>query len=419
MGEGLAFCGTSDLSGLVRGKSFPEADIEARMRRGVGITHSNIMMSAFGPILATPFGTGGDLMLRPDPASRAVIPMADGSEGTLYLGDFFMVDGAAWTCCPRGFLRRALETLRQEAGLIVMAAFEQEFVYTGIEERPGATYSLDAFRRQSPFGSMLLDAIRRCGIVPDSFLAEYGPRQFELTVNPAEGLRAADEAVITRELTRAVAAQLGYRAVLSPMLTPDGIGNGTHVHLSFWNEAGQPVTHDPAGVHGLGAVAEQFVSGLLHHMPALTAITVPSRASYFRLTPGRWAPSRADLGMQDRGSALRICPVYAGTGESAARQFNVEYRVADAAASPYLALGALVWAGLEGIRQRRSLATVNPMPLPGSLDEAIGLLAACEAAESWFGQEFREVYLMFKRSEAEALAGLDPAAVCDRYAAVY
>ena len=417
--EGLAFVGTSDLAGLVRGKSFPEADLDARMQRGVGITHSNILMSAFGPIYQTPFGTEGDLMLLPDPAARAVIPMADGTDGVLFLGDLLTTAGHPWSCCPRGFLRRALAALEQETGLALMAAFEQEFVYTGVEDRPGANYSLDAFRRQAPFGGLLLAAIRRCGIAPDSFLPEYGPRQYELTVAPAPALRAADEAVIARELARAVAAGLGHRAILGPMLTPDGIGNGTHVHLSLWNAAGEPAMHDPAGIHGLSQVAERFVAGILHHAPALAAITAPSAASYYRLTPNRWAPTAANLGVQDRGSALRICPVFAGTPESAARQFNAEYRVADAAASPYLALGALVWAGLDGITRGRTLAAAPQAPLPGTLADAIDALEACEPAETWFGREFLDVYLMFKRSEVQALAGLSAAEICARYAAVY
>ena len=419
MSESLVFVGTSDLAGLVRGKSFPEADLASRLRRGVGITHSNIMLSAFGPILATPFGTAGDLLLVPDPSTRAVIPLAEGADGVLYLGDFHTTDFTPWACCPRGFLRRALEALLAETGLSLMSTFEQEFVYSGVEDVPGAPYSLGAFRRQGGFGGALLACIRQQGIVPDSFLAEYGPRQFELTVAPAMGLRAADEAVITRELTRAVAARRGHGATLAPMMTPDGVGNGTHIHFSLWAQDGTPAMHDPAGVQGLSAVAERFVAGILHHTPALSAVTAPSVASYLRLKPGRWAPSVADLGVQDRGSSLRICPVVADTPESVARQFNVEYRVADATASPYLALGALVWAGLDGVRTGRTLADTPAADLPATLPAALDLLERSAAARTWFGPAFHDVYLMFKRSEVQALSAMDDAAICDRYAAIY
>ncbi len=416
--EPLAFIGTSDLAGLLRGKSIPLAELAARMGRGVGITHSNIMMSAFGPILDTPFGTAGDLMLVPDASARAAIPAPGAPDIALLLGDFLTLDGSPWACCPRGFLRRGLDGLGA-AGFGLLATFEQEMVYTGVEERPGAPYSLDALRRQGAFGGLLLAAMRGARIAPDSFLAEYGPRQYEVTAGPALGVRAADEAVIVRELARAVAAGLGHRAVLAPMVEPRGVGNGTHIHWSLVDGAGEPATHDPAGMHGLSAAAGHFVAGLLHHLPAIVAVTAPSPVSYYRLRPGRWAPTSVDLGVQDRGSAVRICPIYGTAAETAARQFNVEFRVADATASPYLALGALVHAGLDGLRARRRLSDLAPAALPGSLADALDLFADSAATRDWFGAEFHALYLRFKRAELKALGGTDEAAICARYAAIY
>jgi glutamine synthetase len=127
----------------------------------------------------------------------------------------------------------------------------------------------------------------------------------------------------------------------------------------------------------------------------------------------------ADLGVQDRGSSLRICPVTADTPERMARAFNVEYRVADASASPYLALGALVWAGLDGVRRGRTLGTTPGAALAATLPESIDLLAASEEAQDWMGAELHDAYLMFKRAEIAGLDGLDDATICDRYAAIY
>ena len=417
--EPLAFIGTSDLAGLVRGTSVPLAALPGRMAHGGGSAPSNILLSAFGPIRDTPFGTAGDLALVPDPATRTAVPMPDGPDTHLLLGDFRSTTGAPWECCPRHVLRRALAALEAEFGLTLLAAFEQELVYTGAEDRPGSPYTLDALRRQGAFGGTLLAAMRAAGIAPDSFLAEYGPRQYEVTAGPAAGLRAADEAVLVRELARAVAARLGHRAILAPMLHPDGTGNGTHIHWSLLDAAGQPATHDPARPHGLSDAAEGFCAGLLRHLPALAAVTAPSAASYYRLRPGRWAPTTADLGVQDRGSAVRICPVYAGPPDSVARQFNVEFRVADATASPYLALGALVWAGLDGMRRRCRLADHAAAPLPATLAGALDAFAASPGTVDWFGPVLHDAYLRFKRAELRALAGLDEAAICARYADIY
>ena len=103
--EELIFVGTCDLAGLVRGKGFPAADLPARLRKGVGLTHSNIMMSAFGPIYETPFGTEGDLMLVPDPAPRSRSSFGEYSAAErFYLGDIHdHRRGEPWECCPRAF----------------------------------------------------------------------------------------------------------------------------------------------------------------------------------------------------------------------------------------------------------------------------------------------------------------------------
>ncbi len=176
--EELIFVGTCDLAGHVRGKGFPAADLPARLRKGIGLTHSNIMMSAFGPIDATPFGTLGDLMLVPDPSTKVHVGFGESGCESFYLGDIRTTEGEAWECCPREFLRRGLADLEKEGGVKLLAGFEQEFVYTGVEHRSSATYSLDAFRRQQPFGEIFTAAMREAGLRPDSFLPEYGPRQY-------------------------------------------------------------------------------------------------------------------------------------------------------------------------------------------------------------------------------------------------
>jgi len=417
--EPLAFIGTSDLAGLLRGKSIPLAELERRMGRGIGITHSNLMLSVFGPIYDTPFGTTGDLMLVPDPVTRTAIPAPDAPDIALLLGDFLETDGAPWECCPRYFLRRAVAALHAEFRLTLLASFEQEMVYTGVGDRPGSPYSLDALRRQGGFGGTLLAAMRAAGIAPDSFLAEYAPRQYEVTSGPAIGVTAADHAVLVRELARAIAGLQGHRAVMAPIMRPDGVGNGTHIHWSLLDEFGRPAAYDEGGLHGLSDAAEQMAAGMLFHMPAIVAVTAPSAASYYRLRPNRWAPTESDLGVQDRGSAIRVCPVYATAEEAVASQFNIEFRVADAAASPYLALGALVWAGLDGLRQRRRLADVERAPLPTTLEAALGHFEQSPSAAEWFGPLFRDVYLRYKRAELKALAGLDEATICARYAQIY
>ena len=421
--EELIFVGTCDIAGHVRGKGFPVGELPLRRKKGIGWTHSNLMQTAFGPIFDTPFGTGGDLMIVPDPEAEVRVDFADGSAPEhFFLGNIENTDSSPWECCPREFLRRSVEALKEESGLELIAAFEQEFVYTGNEERPGDAYSLGAFRRQGVFGESLVASLRAAGVAPDSFLPEYGPRQFEVTVKPQPALKAADQAVIAREMARAVAFHLGHRAIFSPMPVADGVGNGVHIHFSLKDASGVPQTYDPKGPLGLSEAAARFAAGVLHHLPAIAAITAPSPVSYLRLTPNRWAPTASDIVKQDRGASLRVCPVFAAAKKKdIAKQFNLEFRVCDASASPYMALGALIFAGADGIA--RKLALPEPggaaQPLPRSLAEALDGMEKSAAVQDWFGPTFLEAYLRHKRSELAHVAGLDAPELCARYAEVY
>lgn len=421
--EELIFVATCDISGHVRGKGFPARELPARLKKGVGWTGSNLMMLPQGPIRDTPFGTAGDLMILPDPGAEVRVDFGDGSAiEHFFLGDLCTTDGAPSEYCPRDFLRRAASELESLAGLKVTAAFEQEFLYTGTDERPGDAYALGAFRRQGLFGETFLAALSAAGVPPDSFLAEYGPRQFEVTVAPASALVAADRAVITREMARAAAHRLGHRVLFSPKPNPEGVGNGVHIHMSLTDVSGRPLTFMEGAPLGLSEPAQHFFAGVLEHLPALAAVTAPSPVSYLRLVPDRWAPTRIDILAQDRGAALRVCPVFAAESASdKARGFNVEFRVCDAAASPYLALGAILFAGADGVRRSLPLPQTaeTPSSLPARLEAALDRLEASAEAKRWFGAGHREAYLRFKRVEASEAAVLSPSELCAHYAEIY
>jgi glutamine synthetase len=431
--EDIIFVGVCDLAGHMRGKAFPAADLESRLHKGMGYTGGNIMMSAFGPIYDNPFGTVGDLALIPDPSTKVDVGFEGFAPERFYLADIRTPDGTSWSCCPRNFLRRAIEDLQREAGLQIFSAFEQEFVYT--DARPGTTYGYDAYRHQGLFSESFVSAIRRAGVKPDSFLPEYAPRQYEVTVAPTAGIRAADEAVIVREMARAVAFRLGHRVTFTPVVDLNAVGNGTHIHFSLWDAAGQPVMHDPSRPYGLSEMAEPFVAGILHHLPALTALTAPSIVSYLRLRPNRWAPVWTNLADRDRGASVRVCAVFEMALEKAASQFNVEFRVSDATASPYMALGAIVHAGVDGIRKRMTLRAppsksfwdmtdderraLGLTPLPGSLERALDLLKANQTVSGWLGPEFLDAYVRLKMSEIGAAKEQSDEEICSRYMAAY
>lgn len=433
--EEIVMLCTNDLGGQTRGKGFPASDLEDRLRKGIGWTPTNSMITAHGPIAPSPWGPFGDLVLIPDPDTRVRIDFGpDAAAEHFVMGDILHLDGSPWPVCPRGFLKRVLAAIEARHGLKVKAAFEHEFVYEAVEEKPNASYALDSFRRQGLFAESYLGAMKEAGLSLDTFMPEYGPKQYEVTVGPAIGVAAADQAVAVREIARSVAHNLGGRVSFTPILRPDAVGNGVHVHFSLIDAAtGAPVNHDPSHADGMSARAGSFVAGMLACLPAITAVTAAASISYLRLTPNRWSAAYNNLGYRDREAGVRICPVFQTA--DIARQFHFEFRAADAAASPYLVLGAMLAAGLhgldaglpipavcEGAPQNLSperLRALNIVRLPQSLGEALDLFEADTVLAESFGPELKSAYLAHKRFEAGMMGQLSLDEQCARYAAAY
>ena len=427
---------TCDLAGQVRGKGFPASEFAQRMRKGIGWTPTNSMITAHGPIAPSPWGPFGDLVLAPAAETRVRVDFGpDHAAEHFVMADIRHLDGTPWPVCPRGFLKRALEALRTRHGLTLKSAFEHEFAYDAVEERANSSYALDAFRRQGRFAQTCLGALKEAGIELDTFMPEYGPTQYEVTVGPAAGVRAADHAVAVRELARGTAARLGGRVSFTPIVRPDAVGNGVHVHFSLSDASGAPVNHDASHADGLSATAGAFIAGILSKLPAITALTAAASISYQRLTPNRWSAAYNNLGFRDREAGVRICPVFQHAGADLARQYHFEFRAADAAASPYLVLGAIVAAGLHGLDAglpmpvvaegapqdmaedlRQKLGIVR---LPRSLDEALDRFEEETDLTGTIGEELKSAYLAHKRFEAGMMRDLSPEEQCAKYRLVY
>jgi glutamine synthetase len=343
-------------------------------------------------------------------------------------------DGRPWACCPRRFLREALDRLQDEFGLRVWSGFEHEFQLLRADP-PAAPFSLEAQRRAEPFASRLMAALGEAGAEPERFLAEFAPHQYEVPVALAEGLAGADRSVVLREVVREIARRHALQATFVPLLDPAGPGNGVHIHIKLLDAAGNPVMYDDAQPAHLSALATSFAAGILAHAQALSALTAPSPVSGPRLQPHHWSAGAVGLGERNREALLRIPPlVELGAGEPA-DQLRLEYRGADAAANPYLALGAIVRAGLEGLRAdlpAPPILTRDPDELddeeagrfgvgalPGSLDEALAALARDAVVRAWMDEHLYDAYVGIKHAELLAAAELELSETCRLYAAIY
>ncbi|MCF3641125.1 glutamine synthetase family protein [Rhizobium sp. TRM95111] len=430
----VACCG--DLSGKVRGKAFPLADMEKRLKRGVGWTPTNVQITCFDTIAESPFGSLGDLVLIPDAATRVSVGSEEGAPlENFVLGNIRYTDGRPWEFCTRSILETALERLKRVAGVRLLGAFEHEFQLKHLTDDIGKAFTLGGFQEERYFCEMVVAAMREAGVTPDTILKEFGGGQFEVTMGPQEGVTIADHALVTREIVGIVARTVGYEHTFTPIRDPAGVGNGVHVHLSMLDAAGRPATHDPAGRHELSGVAGQFVAGILKYLDAIIAITAPSVVSYLRLTPHRWSAAFNNLGFRDREAAVRICPVSDMSDVAKAAQFNFEFRAADAAANPHLALAAIVHAGVQGIEEglavpeatqedlsrlaANALAARGYVRLPQTLDAALQRFAANPIAAGWFPDGFADVYVKHKQGEIGYLAGRTQAEICAAYEAVY
>ncbi|TYC64170.1 glutamine synthetase [Rhodobacterales bacterium] len=430
----LIFAATSDIAGKVRGKAFPADDIEKRLTRGVGWTPTNVQINCFDGIAESPFGALGDLLLIPDARTEVKADFGETIEHFM-LGDIVTLEGEPWDFCTRSLLKSALERLERVAGVRLLAAFEHEFQIKGETELVGEGYGRNGFEARRALCETLMGQISAAGLKPDSIMKEYGQNQYEVVIGPEEGVKAADAAVIVRELTRSTARHLGEAATYTPIRDPASVGNGVHIHMSFLDKDGQPVTYDAEGPCGMSSLTSAFAAGVLKYLDSILALTAPSVISYLRLTPHRWSAAYNNLGFRDREASLRVCPVTAKDPDSVARQFNIEYRAADAAASPHLALAAVVHAGVQGIEEgltapaptEEDLSLLSPkaleergfVRLPETLRSALEHLDGNATVSGWFPDKFVPLYKAHKTSEIGHVADLDVQAQCTAYEQTY
>ena len=413
-----------DNANVVRGKAAHAGALADFLDAGIGLT---VAMQAFcltehlAP--GTALGPVGEVRLVPDPDTFAVLPYAPGEARMLC--DMLTLDGRPWENCPRSFLKR-MAARAAEAGIEVRAAFEHEFYLARVVDGrfepadDSLCFSSDGMDRAGAVIGQILEALEGQDLEPRQYYPELGPAQQELSVNHAPLPAAADRQIAVRETVRGVALQHGLVASFAPKPFPDQAGSGCHVHLSLWRD-GRNAMYDPDGVLGLSALGRSFVGGILAHLPGLLAITCPSVNSYRRLAPNMWSSAYTCWGPDNREAAVRVASPFKGRVEATT---NVEIKAVDGSANPYLALGALVAAGLDGVRRAldpgEPLAT-NPHDLsdeergrrgirryPTSLGEAVAELEGDELLLDALGPPLAREVVAVRRAEWDDLGHLSP-----------
>jgi len=418
------WCGND---GTVRMKASAVPGLEGRIRSGIGLTVAMQAMNGLDHLQPVEgMGPVGEIRLVPDPETFRVLPYAPHSGAMLV--DHIQLDGTPAPVCQRCFLKRMEERLSERGGRLEVA-FENEFSlatqvdgqYVPIDS--GLCFSTISATAAQDYLDDLAGALEAQGIELEQYYAELGHGQHEISTGHAPALRAADQQVLTRETIRGVASKHGLVASLAPKPWPENAGNGGHVHFSLWDvEGNRNRFHDGSADDRLSEEARSFIAGVLEHLPGLCGLTAPSFNSYHRILPQYWAGAFVCWGHDNREAPVRVPSVFWGMEEAST---NVELKAADASSNPYLAVGALIAAGLDGIERgleppvpvEVDPATIDEdereqrgiVRLPGTQEEALDALAADEVLTGALGPVLAESYLAVRRSEWAAYSAGDEA----------
>lgn len=407
-----------DHANLIRGKAAHVSLLADGLPEGVGIAMAQQALPVMYDAVAKDSGLGpvGEARLVPDWDTLKLLPYAPGQAQVI--GDM-RVGGRAWEHCPREYLRQQIAALA-ELGLCAKAAFENEFFLLwpeGEGYRPAdrsVFAATGAMNRHQDFIHELTRALLAQDLQPEFYYPESGPGQQELSIRYSDALQAADHQIVYRETVRGVAVRHGLVASFLPKIFEDAAGSGCHLNLSLW-EGENNALGDPAHPTGLSPTGRHFLAGVLAHLPGLTALTIPTPNSFRRIRPHFWAGAFRAWGYDNREAALRV-----SRGSAGITRF--ELKASDASANPYLALGALLAAGMDGLRRELPLppeATVDPGllsseerermgfdPLPTSLGQALDALREDTVLLGSLGPARARAYLAVKQMEWEALKEL-------------
>jgi glutamine synthetase len=340
----------------------------------------------------------GDFEMKPDFDTLRPVPWHPGT--AMCMADLQWADGRPVAASPRQILRRQLDRLA-ERGWKALAATELEFIvfrdtyeqawhkrYRDLE--PGNLYNVDYSMLGTSRLEPLIGRIRRemagAGLSVENSKGECNFGQHEINFTYEGALGAADTHTIYKNAAKEIASQEGM-AITFMAKYDEREGNSCHIHLSVRGEDDTPVFADQPELF------ERFLAGQLACLRELTLFKAPNVNSYKRFAEGSFAPTAVAWGRDNRTCSMRVV----GHGPA----LRVESRLAGGDVNPYLALAAMIAAGLHGIDNELELepafegnAYASDKPrVPSTLRAARDLFAASDVAREAFGEEVVAHYL--------------------------
>ena len=302
----------------------------------------------------------------PDARYRLVVATerVQPDDGTPYfIGEFVGDDGGSHAVCPRSLLRHVLARAEQ-SGLVAKAGFEYEFFV--FDETPDSVRAKGYRNLQSCTPGNFGYSVLRAGAQADLFKAlmdycedmrmpleglhcETGPGVWEAALTAAEGLEAADRAVLFKTFCKAFFQRREKMATFMAKWSMDYPGQSGHFHFSFLQEDGSNAFANARTTADVPDRARWALGGLVHYIPAFLPMLAPTVNSFTRLVKGAWAPTASSWGIDNRTAAFRFIPALGNEGDD---KQHIECRVGGADGNPYLVAAATLGAALAGIEQR-------------------------------------------------------------------
>ncbi len=358
-----------DMQGRLMGKRFQaEYFVEGGWRESHSCNYllaTDMEMETVDGYRSTGWGAGyGDYVMKPDLATLRQVPWLAGT--ALVICDVLDHHTRAEVPhSPRAILKKQVARL-ESMGMRAMMATELEFFlfkesYEAAQAggyrnlTPISAYNEDYHIFQTTKEEEVMRAIRNglngADVPVECSKGEASAGQEEINVCYADALTMADRHVIVKNACKEIAWAKGHAVSFMAKWNYKSAGSSSHVHQSLWSQDGRSLFHDAKSEHGMSALMRQYLAGLLEHASEITYFLAPSINSYKRFAAGTFAPTKALWSMDNRTAGYRIC----GADTPAVR---VECRVGGADLNPYLAMAALLAAGIDGIEQRRELEPV-------------------------------------------------------------
>ena len=253
------------------------------------------------------------------------------------------------------------------------------------------------------YANALFDEMAAFGVPIEGLHTETGPGVMEAAILYGPALESADRAVLFKDGAKEVGHRFGIMPSFMAKWNAELPGCSGHIHQSLWDARGRKnLFHDDRDPAKMSALFKSYLAGQMRALPELLPLYAPTVNSYKRLVEGAWAPTKANWGVDNRTTALRVIP-------GGAKSTRLETRVGGSDANPYLALAAAVGSGLWGIEQELSLdappitgsgyADATAPVLARNLSEATERFGASQVARDLFGDAFVEHFTMTRRWE--------------------